>query len=97
MLCEALAGHQISILVQFGFELLGTRLCDHVEKGRNLSMRLCQLFDGWLVLELREVNDIYGLDRQDDAPSSIIQSLSNRSITLFVKLEVGEDDLESWS
>ena len=47
-------------------------------------MLLCQLLDGRQVFELSEVDDIDSLDRKDDAPSSVILSLSDRTIILFV-------------
>ena len=84
MLCEALVGHQISIFVQFGFKIRSSRLCEHVEQREDLGMLLCQLLDGRQVFELREVDDIDSLDRKDDAPSSIVLSLSDRTIILFV-------------
>ena len=84
MLCEAFVGHQISILVQFGFKIRSSRLCEHVEQREDLGMLLCQLLDGRQVFELSEVDDIDSLDRKDDAPSSVILSLSNRTIILFV-------------
>ena len=84
MLCKAFAVHQISILVKFGFKFRSTRLCEHVEQREDLGMLLCQLLDGRQVFELSEVDDIDSLDRKDDAPSSVILSLSDRAIILFV-------------
>ena len=84
MLCEAFVGHQISILVQLGFKISSSRLCEHVEQREDLGMLLCQLLDGRQVFELREVDDIDSLDREDDAPSSVILSLSDRTIIIFV-------------
>ena len=97
MLCEALGCHQVSILAQLGFELLCARLCEHVEQGEDFGMLLCQLLDGGQVFELREVDDIHGLDRQDDAPPSVILSLRNCAVILVVEFQVSENNLEGRS
>ena len=80
LLCETFILHQVSVLIQLCFELLCCRLCEHVEKRENFSMLLCELLDGWEVLQLREIDNVDSLDGQNDASASVILCLRNRAI-----------------
>ena len=72
LLSEALVPHQILVASQLCLELSGCSCCEQAQQCKHFLVSLCELLDCWKIDKLCEVDDIDGLDGEDDAAAGVV-------------------------
>ena len=72
LLSEALVPHQVLVAGQLGLELSCTRRREQAQQGEHFLVSLCELLDSRQVHKLCKVDDIDGLDGEDDAAAGVV-------------------------